>query len=88
MGDIGWPELGPASLDLEDGERQARCSFWLTSGCTFCQTPSQSGSDSQRAGQAGRLGEVEGVPSCLLLGLSHTVTSMPPICFLDVHKDG
>ena len=58
MGDIGWPELGPASLDLEDGERQARCSFWLTLGCTFCQTPSQSGSDSQRAGQAGRLGEV------------------------------
>ena len=40
-------------------------------------------------GRAGReAGEVEGVPSCLLLGLSHTVTSMPPICFLDLHKDG
>ena len=29
-----------------------------------------------------------GGPSCLLLDLSHTVTSMPLICSLDLYKDG
>lgn len=84
--------LGPASWGLEDSEKQAGCTMsGPLSDHIFGQLPSLSGLNSHRAGQAGRLGEMEGslpVSSWILATLLTSMTLFFFFCFLGLHKDG